>query len=145
MDIKKNSRFILFVASIFVTCIQLVGCSEILGITPANPMPKSDASAIFQVVPSKAPTMAPDNPSPTLSPTLTPKKVTPKATPTPKKVAPTVSPSSSQQSKATIVFTVNGGHYYHRDGCVFLDNSKIKTTPKDAIAKGYKPCSECKP
>jgi competence protein ComEC len=52
----------------------------------------------------------------------------------------------AQQDPATItVYVTRTGAKYHRDGCRYLSRSKIATTLKDAVARGFGPCSVCKP
>ncbi len=46
---------------------------------------------------------------------------------------------------STIVYITETGECYHRDGCRYLSHSKIPITLKQAKARGYRPCSVCKP
>lgn len=46
---------------------------------------------------------------------------------------------------AKTVYITTTGKCYHSDGCKSLAKSKTAITKKDAIAKGYKACSICKP
>jgi hypothetical protein len=43
------------------------------------------------------------------------------------------------------VYITNTGKCYHADGCKCLAKSKTAIVKKDAIAKGYRACSICKP
>ncbi|MHB9025104.1 MAG: ComEC/Rec2 family competence protein [Armatimonadota bacterium] len=44
-----------------------------------------------------------------------------------------------------IVYITRTGSKYHRDGCRYLARSRIPITRREAIARGYTPCSVCKP
>lgn len=44
-----------------------------------------------------------------------------------------------------IVYITNTGTKYHRAGCRYLSKSMIPISLSDAIARGYTPCSVCKP
>jgi len=46
---------------------------------------------------------------------------------------------------STIVYITNTGTKYHNNGCQYLSESKIAISLKEACAKGYAPCSVCKP
>jgi len=62
--------------------------------------------------------------------------------------APTITPKedNAQNSVSSItVFITRTGAKYHKDGCRYLSQSKIATTLTDAKAKGYTPCSVCRP
>jgi len=52
-----------------------------------------------------------------------------------------------QQSTAPsmTVYITKTGEKYHRDGCQYLAKSKIAISLDDAKARGYGPCSKCKP
>lgn len=61
---------------------------------------------------------------------------------------PVESPASRinlSQSKETVVYITKTGEKYHKDGCRYLRQSKIKTTKKEAVKKGYGACKVCKP
>lgn len=45
----------------------------------------------------------------------------------------------------TTVYLTKTGDCYHAEGCSSLRKSKIETTLKNAVDKGYSPCSKCKP
>ena len=47
-------------------------------------------------------------------------------------------------SGVTVYITASGTKY-HREGCTYLSESKIPITLEEAKAKGYGPCSVCKP
>jgi hypothetical protein len=51
----------------------------------------------------------------------------------------------SNQNQRDIVYITNTGSKYHRAGCRYLSKSSIPIERKEAIAKGYTPCSVCKP
>lgn len=51
----------------------------------------------------------------------------------------------AQDPLSTTVYITKTGKKYHRDGCRSLSQSKIKTTLKEAKAKGYTPCKVCHP
>ena len=52
----------------------------------------------------------------------------------------------AQQDPATItVYIARSGERYHRDGCRYLRQSRIATTLKEAVSRGFGPCSVCKP
>jgi len=48
-------------------------------------------------------------------------------------------------SEGTIVYITRTGKKYHAGDCRYLSKSKIPITLKDAIQKGYTPCSVCSP
>lgn len=56
---------------------------------------------------------------------------------------PTVQLAEDPQS-ATVYIT-KSGKKYHKDGCRYLSQSKIKTTLKEAKANGYTACKVCHP
>jgi hypothetical protein len=56
---------------------------------------------------------------------------------------PTVQLAEDPQS--TTVYITKTGKKYHKDGCRYLSQSKIKTTLKEAKANGYTPCKVCHP
>lgn len=43
------------------------------------------------------------------------------------------------------VFVAETGTKYHREGCDYLDSSKIPISLEEAKAQGYEPCSVCHP
>jgi len=45
----------------------------------------------------------------------------------------------------TTVYVTRTGAEYHRAGCSSLSRSSIPITLRDAVARGYGPCSRCKP
>jgi hypothetical protein len=55
------------------------------------------------------------------------------------------SKKKSSKDSNPIVYVTRTGHKYHRDGCRYLRQSKIKITLKDAKEQGYTPCSICDP
>ena len=46
---------------------------------------------------------------------------------------------------AQTVYITRTGAKYHKDGCRYLSQSKIKTTVKDAMENEYTACAVCKP
>ena len=55
------------------------------------------------------------------------------------------SASSSTASGGTTVYITETGECYHRSGCRYLSHSKIQISLKEAKARGYRPCSVCRP
>ena len=54
--------------------------------------------------------------------------------------------AEAQQDPATItVYVTRTGKLYHQDGCRYLRQSKIATTLREAVNRGFGPCSVCKP
>ena len=53
--------------------------------------------------------------------------------------------SSTAGGGATTVYITETGECYHRSGCRYLSHSKIPISLKDAKARGYRPCSVCRP
>jgi hypothetical protein len=52
----------------------------------------------------------------------------------------------AQQDPVTLtVYVTRTGEKYHRDGCRYLSRSRIAISLKDAVARGFGPCSVCKP
>jgi hypothetical protein len=64
-------------------------------------------------------------------------------------IAPAQQPAPQQQqqtqTKEQIVYVTKTGKKYHTATCRFLAKSKIPMALKDAKAKGYTPCSVCRP
>ena len=54
-------------------------------------------------------------------------------------------PSNQVQPREHTVYITNTGTKYHLATCRSLSKSKIPISLKDAKAKGYTPCSICKP
>jgi len=50
-----------------------------------------------------------------------------------------------EQSENITVYVTRTGKKYHREGCRYLRKSKIPISLKDAIKRGYTPCSVCNP
>lgn len=46
---------------------------------------------------------------------------------------------------AQTVYITKSGKKYHTESCSYLSKSKIAIDLKEAIEKGYSPCSKCKP
>jgi competence protein ComEC len=54
-------------------------------------------------------------------------------------------PQKATDTKAQTVYITQTGKKYLRDGCRYLRNSRIPVSLKDAQAKGFTPCSVCRP
>jgi biopolymer transport protein ExbD len=55
-------------------------------------------------------------------------------------------PAKKQQDPATLtVYVTKTGEKYHRDGCSSLRKSKFAVSLKEAMARGYGACKNCKP
>jgi len=54
-------------------------------------------------------------------------------------------PQQQEQTKDQIVYINRTGEKYHCDGCRFLSQSRILIFLKNAKARGYTPCSVCRP
>ncbi len=52
---------------------------------------------------------------------------------------------ATQDEKTEIVYITKTGEKYHRAGCRYLSKSQIAIELDDAVARGYEPCSVCKP
>ena len=52
---------------------------------------------------------------------------------------------AAQNTATVTVYVTKTGEKYHRDGCRYLSKSKIATTLKEALARGFGACSVCKP
>jgi endonuclease YncB( thermonuclease family) len=59
-------------------------------------------------------------------------------------ITPRVEPQKQETPEAT-VFITKTGKKYHQEGCPHLKGSKVPISLKDARAKGYEPCSVCRP
>jgi hypothetical protein len=64
---------------------------------------------------------------------------TPPPTPTP------TPPPPATQEKEVIVFITKSGEKYHQAGCQYLRSSSIPISLESAQARGFGPCSVCKP
>jgi len=62
--------------------------------------------------------------------------------PAPKTVAPKKTASSNEE---VTVYITRTGAKYHSAGCRYLSRSMIPISLKDAVARGYGPCSVCGP
>jgi TnpA family transposase len=62
-------------------------------------------------------------------------------------VPPVQQPTQQQQTqtKEQTVYVTKTGKKYHTATCRYLSKSKIAISLKDAKAKGFTPCSVCKP
>lgn len=54
-------------------------------------------------------------------------------------------PATSTSILDTTVYITKTGSKYHKAGCRYLDQSAIPIKLRDAVARGYTPCSVCKP
>ena len=61
-----------------------------------------------------------------------------------KTITPRVEPQKQEAPEIT-VFITQTGKKYHQEGCRFMSKSKIPISLKDARARGYEPCSVCRP
>lgn len=61
------------------------------------------------------------------------------------KQASTIKENAPPQAQDKTVYITNTGKMYHVDGCSSLSKSKISIKLSEAKAKGYSPCSKCKP
>jgi len=55
------------------------------------------------------------------------------------------STSDSEENSEETVYITKSGSKYHRAGCSYLAKSSIPISKKEAIKRGYTPCSKCKP
>ena len=62
---------------------------------------------------------------------------------TPPTTTTTIPPSS--QEKEVTVYVTESGEKYHAAGCQYLRSSIILLSLESAVARGYTPCSVCKP
>jgi hypothetical protein len=60
-------------------------------------------------------------------------------------VAPASPAPASPEGASDAVYITKTGKKYHRAGCRSLSRSSIPIGRKDAQARGYTPCSVCKP
>jgi micrococcal nuclease len=67
--------------------------------------------------------------------------------PAPQQVQASDEPAAkpAQDPDELIVYVTKSGKKYHRQGCQYLSKSAIPLPLKEAIRKGYEPCSRCKP
>ncbi|SDM06777.1 hypothetical protein SAMN05421813_105147 [Daejeonella rubra] len=56
-----------------------------------------------------------------------------------------VFPNDLYKVQETVVYVTNTGTKYHKSSCRYLNQSKIKTTLKKAMAAGNGACKVCKP
>ncbi|SMG38808.1 endonuclease/exonuclease/phosphatase family protein [Dethiosulfovibrio salsuginis] len=63
----------------------------------------------------------------------------------PKVAVKSAKAESKEAPKNITVFVTKTGKSYHSDGCSSLSKSKIALSLEEAKAKGYTPCSKCKP
>ena len=54
-------------------------------------------------------------------------------------------PPPVHATAATVVYITKTGEKYHRDGCSSLRKSRIPVSLKEAVARGYGACKNCKP
>ena len=55
------------------------------------------------------------------------------------------SPALAVSNGGEIVYITRTGECYHTGDCVYLSKSKIEITLSDAVARGYRACSVCRP
>jgi hypothetical protein len=65
--------------------------------------------------------------------------------PPPAAPAPTYRAPAATERGTDIVHITRTGAKYHRAGCRYLARSDIPISRKDAEARGYTPCSVCRP
>lgn len=85
-------------------------------------------------------TTAPVVPATTTKPTTATTKPTSQPT-----TAATTTQAPVLDTGTEEVYITNTGSKYHRDGCRYLDESKIAISKADAIAQGYTACKVCDP
>lgn len=56
-----------------------------------------------------------------------------------------VKPKAADKAASITVYITRTGKKYHRAGCSYLRRSKIPISLIEALARGYTPCSRCKP
>ena len=54
-------------------------------------------------------------------------------------------PAEVLMDRGDVVYVTRSGSVYHRDGCRYLDDSKIPMTLSEARGRGYEPCRVCNP
>lgn len=59
--------------------------------------------------------------------------------------APQPVQQQSAQTKEITVYITRTGKKHHRAGCSYLRSSSIPISLKEAKARGYAPCSRCRP
>ena len=64
--------------------------------------------------------------------------------PSPKTITATPKKSTASNENVTVYITRTGAKY-HSSGCRYLSRSSIPISLKDAVARGYTPCSVCSP
>ena len=61
------------------------------------------------------------------------------------KIKKTKKPKAIDKSSSITVYITKTGKKYHRGSCSYLRSSKIPISLKNAVARGYTPCSRCRP
>lgn len=119
--------------------LALAGC----GGSSLPPADESSAPPPSQQQEQAEPAPTPDQ---IQAPQQTPTQPAPDQTPQPSSETSTqtVAPSPPAADDVTVYIT-NTGKKYHRDGCRYLTKSKIPVSLSEAKARGYEPCSVCKP
>ena len=133
---------------------------------PASPTATMTATATATATSTSAPTATPTlAPSPTLTPTLTPTApptATPTATHTPTAVPPTETPTATPTATLTPLPTFppdgagcpyvgnRNSDVFHHASCHSVRqmsewNKVCLTSREEAIARGFRPCGNCKP
>ncbi len=54
-------------------------------------------------------------------------------------------PGKFLPQQETVVYITKTGEKYHRDGCRYLSQSKIKVSKADAVKNRFGACKVCKP
>ena len=54
-------------------------------------------------------------------------------------------PGKFLPQQETVVYITKTGEKYHRDGCRYLSQSKIKVSRAEAVKNGFQACKVCKP
>lgn len=54
-----------------------------------------------------------------------------------------VSCCSQKDQKEMVIYITNEGNRYHESDCRYLGKSALAISLKEALKKGYEPCSEC--
>lgn len=57
----------------------------------------------------------------------------------------TAQDESAAQTDAETVYVTHAGTKYHKDGCMHLNDTKLKISRAEAIRQGYEPCAVCFP
>ncbi len=140
--IEVNMKKLISFLIVFSLLLPLYACSNQ---TPTSDINKIKSPTISITQPTRTYfTITPSNPI-TLTPKTT-KPVIPNIPTTPKTSSPTIKPTQTTSVPVSdIVYITRTGEKYHRGSCRYLSKSKIPIERKEAIARGYTPCSVCRP